>query len=134
MKNYIIKLLIDNLENYKDYDVYGCDMSYTLLERYNIDGSITYSTHNAKMWIQKYFDEVGEMLEEMQYNYGDDAMVNIYKNLWENPEVFMLSIVLEKASELMGQLDFISDNWNDKITLNEENIEIIKEQLKKEME
>lgn len=48
MNDYIIDLLLRKLEDYEDMSIYGCAMSYTLLESYNVDGSITYSTYKAK--------------------------------------------------------------------------------------
>ena len=46
-KNLVIEELKQKLEDYEGADIYGCDMAYTLLEQYNIDGSYTYNTYSS---------------------------------------------------------------------------------------
>ena len=125
MKKEILNNLIDKLYDYKGQKAYACDLAYTLFESYNMDGSITYSTHNAKEWIKKYFDELGEVVEEIKFNLGSEFIPNIF----DEPEKFMVVIYLEVGASLLSQCKFIDDNWNDEIELTNENIEIIKKEL-----
>lgn len=53
IKNEVIDKLIEELENYKDTEHYGCDLSYDLFEGYNMDRTITYSTYEAKQWVKE---------------------------------------------------------------------------------
>ena len=123
IKNEVIEKLIEEMENYKDTEVYACDLAYTLLEEYNIDGTITYSTYEAKKWIKNNFDDLGEIVEERQAN-GLEV-----PNIFDRPEAFMVTIYLEVASYLMAQCKFIDEHWNNIIVLTTKNIEIIKKQL-----
>lgn len=130
MKNYTIDLLLRKLENYKDNTVYACDLAYTLLDEYNIDGSITYNTYEAQEWLKEHYDEMYSFLENYKYNFGIEEVGRLAMDIFNNPEKAMTIIVIETASELMPHLKFIEDNWYNEITLNKQNIEIIKKQLK----
>ena len=125
MKKEILNDLIGKLNDYEGQKVYTCDLAYTLFESYNIDGSVTYSTHNAKEWIKKYFNELGEVVEEIKFNLGSEFIPNIF----DEPEKFMVIIYLEVGASLLSQCKFIDDNWNNEIELTNEVIETIKEQL-----
>lgn len=125
IKNEVIEKLIEELENYKDTEHYGCDLAYDLFEGYNIDGSITYSTYEAKQWIKRNFDDLGEIVEEIQAN-GLEI-----PNIFDSPELFMVVIYLEVASYLMGLCEFINENWNQNFMLNDKNILTITKQLSK---
>lgn len=126
IKNEVIEKLIEELENYKDVEVYACDLAYTLLEEYNIDGTITYSTYDAKEWIKNNFNDLGEIVEEIQAN-GLEV-----PNVFDRPEAFMVTIYLEVASYLMAQCKFIDEHWDDTIILNDVNISTITKQLKEQ--
>lgn len=128
IKNEVIDKLIEEMENYKDNKVYACDLAYTLFEEYNIDGSITYNTYEAKEWIKNNFDDLGEIVEEIQAN-GLEV-----PNVFDSPEAFMVVIYLEVASYLMAQCKFIDEHWNDTIILNDVNISTITKQLKEMFE
>lgn len=128
MKKEIIDRIIDKLYDYEGETVYSCDLAYTLFESENMDGSFTYSSYDAKEWIKKYFDDIGEVWEELEFEFGSDFLKDY--NLFNNPEKFMVLIILESASYILGQCEFLENNWNNEITLNKENIEKIEKQLK----
>lgn len=124
IKNEVIEKLIEELENYRDTGHYGCDLAYDLFEGYNVDGTITYSTYEAKEWVKNNFEDLGEIVEEIRAN-GLEV-----PNIFDRPEAFMVVIYLEVASYLVGQCKFINDNWDNIIVLNDKNIHIITKQLK----
>ena len=124
IKNEVIEELIEKLENYEDTEHYGCDLAYDLFERYNIDGSITCNAYEAKQWIKRNFDDLGEIVEEIQAN-GLEI-----PNIFDKPESFMVVIYLEVASYLIGLCEFIIENWNEPFMLNNKNIFTIAKQLK----
>ena len=130
MNNYIIDLLIRKLEDYEDTKVYACDLAYTLLEQYNVDCTITYSTYKAKEWLKVNVEEIGEFLENYKFNFGDEALSQLALDIFNSPEKAMVIICLEKANDILSSLDFINDNWDNEIVLNSENINIIKKELK----
>ena len=120
---YVKDLLLDELENHYDITQYGCDIAYQLLESYNIDGTITYSTYKAKEWLKEYFDNLDEVVEEYHFQTGE------LLNPFENVERFMVIIVMEIAQGLLSRTNFINDNWNDEITLDKNTIKTITSEL-----
>ena len=129
MNDYIIDLLVSKLEDYEDMSIYGCDMSYTLLEQYNIDGSITYNTCEAIEWLKNNIRDIYDFLPTLKFMYDDEFYTKLCIDILENPEKAMTIICLEKANDILSSLKFINDNWNNKIVLNKENINIIKKEL-----
>ena len=132
MINYVIDLLIRKLEDYEDTSIYGCDMAYTLLEQYNVDGSITYNTCEAIEWLKDNIQDIYDFLPTIKFEFGDEFYAKICIDILDSPEKAMVIICLEKANEIMSNLKFINDNWNNEIVLNKENINIIKSELERE--
>lgn len=130
MTNYVINLLIRKLEDYEDMSIYGCNMAYTLLEQYNVDGSIKYNTYEAIEWLKDNIQDIYDFLPTIKFMYDDEFYAKLCIDILENPEKAMVIICLEKANEIMANLKFINDNWNNEIVLNKENINIIKKELK----
>ena len=128
MKKEILKRIIDRLYNYKDIKMYACDLAYALFESENVDGTFTYSSYEAKEWIKHYFDEIGEVWEELKFQFGSEYLMDF--NPFDNPEKFMVLVILESASYILGQCKFIQNNWNNEIILNNKNIKTIEKQLK----
>jgi len=129
MKKYIIDSLIEKLEYLKDENrkFYGCDLSYELWESENIDGTITYNSYQAKEFIKKYYDDIGEVWEELNFNFDQDYLSNF--NMFDNPEKFMLLVVLEASSYLLGKCQLIDKYWNDETILTNYKIEKLIKQL-----
>lgn len=129
MRNYVIDLLIENLEDYEDVKVYGSELHYNLLESYNLDGSITYNTYEADMWIKNYWDEIGDILVDMDFELGSDYTSKIALDMFRNPEGAMVAIVFEVACDIISDLEFCKEYWNDEVILTDKNIKIIKKEL-----
>lgn len=125
-KDLVKDLIIERLEDYKDTEHYLCDLAYTLFEGENIDGSFTYSFYWSKELIKKYWNDFADLWEEYKFSVGE---TNI--NIFDEPEKFVVIMLLEQASQLLSNYNnkFINDNWNEEITLNDENIKKIKESL-----
>lgn len=118
-------LLKDLLEEYEGSSVYGCDLGFTLLERYNVDGTYTYSTSEAEKWIKKNFEDIGEIYENLEAKIGALSIPNPFKE----PEAFQVCVMLEEADYMLLRCGFIDKNWNEEITLDKENIEKIFKEL-----
>lgn len=129
MKNYVIDLLIRKLEDYEDMSIYGCDMAYTLLEDYNVDGTILYNTYNTIEWLKDNIQDIYDFLPTIKFMYDNDFYAKLCIDILDSPEKAMTIICLEKANEIMSNLKFINDNWNNEIVLNKENINTIKKEL-----
>lgn len=125
IKEEVKEILKDKLDEYEDTTVYGCDLAYKLSESENCDGSYTYSSYKAKQWIKDNFEDLGEIVEEMEFQMGKDSIPNVFNN----PENFQVVVLIEVACSLLSRCDVIDEHWNDRIELDEEHISIIKEQL-----
>ena len=125
LKSWLIPEIQEHLYNYEDQEIYACDLAYTIFEGENIDGSYTYSTYEAKEWIKKYWDDIGEVVEEIKFQLGSDCIPNPF----DEPEKFQVVIVLEAASYVFGKCDFLEKNWNNEIKLTKRNIKKIINQI-----
>jgi len=124
LRNYIIDETIYNLKEREGETVYACDLAYTVFESANVDGSYTYSTYKATQWVKKYFDSLGEIVDELKSN-GMDA-----PNPFDEPEKFQVCILLEGAQYLLSQCETIDENWNDEIELTPKTIRKICKELR----
>lgn len=129
IKNEVIEDLQEKLKDYEDVTIYACDLSYTLFESYNVDGTVTYNTYSAEMWIKNNWDNIGEVLEELKFQFDDSYFKDIVFDIWNNPEKFMVIVYLEVGSYLLSKCNFIDNNWNEEIILTSDNIDLISKQL-----
>lgn len=134
MNNYVIDLLIRKLEDYKDMSIYGCDMAYTLLEQYNVDGTVLYNTYSTTEWLKDNIQDIYDFLPTIKFMYDNNFYANLCIDILDSPEKAMTIICLEKANEILSSLKFINDNWDNEIILDKKTIKIIKEELEKQKE
>lgn len=121
---------LEKLENsICDDSVYACDLAYELFRNENIDKSFFYDTVKAKNWISEYFEDLSEIIEELQFRFDKDFCNKILLDFFKNPDCFIVVIVLEVADYLLGQCKYINENWDDKIILTNDVIDIICQQL-----
>lgn len=119
-KNYIL----ETLEEYEGQDVYACDLGYTLTERMNADGSFTYSTALAIDYLREWWYEASDYWEYEKFNFGEN-----HHNPFDNPEAYIVCMVIEGVNTLLGRCDYIDKHWNDQITLTKQTINTIKKQV-----
>ena len=127
IKNYVIDKLEDKLDDYEGVNEYGCDLAYTLYEGENADGVIFYSTYESKEWIKEHFEDLDEIVEEINFQFGHDYMAKF--NPFSEPDKFVLVVVIEVASYLLGRCKTIEDNWNNQFELTKAKIKKIKKEL-----
>ena len=123
IKEFVADVLMDKLDEYEGTSSYGADLAYHLLEQYNVDGSYTYSTYEAKQWIQEHFDELDEIVEAME----DEGIPPV--SVFKDTEGFMVCVMLYVAGELLGQCDAVIEFWDEEQELTKEIIAKIKKEL-----
>ena len=123
IKEFVADVLMDKLDEYEGTSSYGADLAFYLLQQYNVDGSYTYSTYEAKQWVQEHFDELADIVNDMT----EEGIPPC--NVFDNPECFMVQIMLYVAGELLGQCDTVNEFWNEEQELTKEIIAKIKEEL-----
>lgn len=124
-EEYCKSFIVDNLDAYVGTDVYGCDVSFTLTEEINVNGSATFSRQKAMDYIKEWFDEAAEVYDYQMENYG-----SVSQNPFENPEAWMVCMIIEGCSSLLSQCKCVDNIWNDEVELTEELAEQIKEEIK----
>lgn len=133
-KNYVAYCkahAIDALEEMKGWgnSSYGCDLSYTLTQEINVNGSATFSTHQAKEYIKFWWDEAAEVYDYQKWNYGDPIC-----NPFDEPERFHVCMIIEGVSALCANCPTIEEFWNDKIELDNKTINRIIREIRAQKE
>lgn len=123
--NYCRDFVIDNLSDYEGNTYYMCDLGSYITEGINVDGSATYNTEEAKKYIREWWEEAGEYHQYEKDNFGE-----VFHNPFENPEVYMVCMIIEGVRSLLSQCDIVDENWNDEVELTSEVIECILQQVK----
>lgn len=121
---YVKDFIVDNLPEYEGKEVYACDLAYTITEGINADGSATYSRQKAVDYIKEWSDEAAEVYQYQVENYGQAS-----QNPFENPEAWMVCMIIEGVNAVLSQCTVIDDNWNNEIELTEEIIKTILEHV-----
>lgn len=123
IKDFMVDVLKDKLDEYKGTSSYGGELDFYLLQQYNVDGSYTYNTYEAKLWVQEHFCELDEIVEEMT----EEGLSPC--NVFENPEAFQVQIMLFVAGDLLSQCETVTEVWNDEIILDKDIVDRIKKEL-----
>ena len=133
IKDFVKSEIVCKLEDFDnsicDNSIYVCDLASELFENENIDGKFFYDTVKAKKWLSEHFDDLSEIIEELQSQFDDDFCNKIMLDFFNNPDCFIVVIVLEVASYLLGQCKYINENWEDEIILTNDVIDTICQQL-----
>ena len=76
-------------------NVYLEELGYKLFENENING-IYYNRYDSIQWIKDYFEELDEVIEEYEYEFGYSV-----PNPFGEPEKFQLVIILYISNKLV---------------------------------
>lgn len=116
--------LLEKLEAYEGQTHYACDLGSILCEEENVNGSLTYSTYEAQRYLQAWWFECGDYFQYEKDNFGE-----VIHNPFENPEAYMVCMVIEGVQDILSQCKSIDDAWNEKVTLDEKFIAALKEEI-----
>ena len=120
LEKWVMQEMMWHLEDLEGQVVYGCSLAFRLFESENNTGSYTCSAYKAGRWIKEYWDYLGEVVEDYEFNYGE-LPVNPFKN----SEVFQMQIILYMASSLVAESDYIEEHWDEEIELTADVIKTI---------
>lgn len=122
---YCRDVILEELDNYEGQTVYGCDLGYTLTEAMNCDGTCTYSTWKAKEYLKEWWDEAADYFEYEKFTFGKNL-----HNPFENPEEYMVCMVIEGVAFILSRCATIDRLWNEEFELTPELIKTIKAEAK----
>lgn len=106
--------LREHIDGYQGQSHYLCDFGYVLTDGPNADGSLTYSRSLAMDWLKEWWKEAADYFDYERVQFGQNT------NPFDNPEAYMVCMVIEGVSELWSRaIDELgmSDKWNDKVEL-----------------
>ena len=113
-----------HIEDHLGRIVYTCDFASEITMGINVDGSATYSTHEAKEYLKTWWDEAADYFQYEKDNFGENL-----HNPFENPEAYMVCMVITGVDHLMAQVKEISEARNDHIEVTQELCDSICKQL-----
>lgn len=114
-EEYCKQFMKDKIADYIGTEIYMCDLGYELTETINVNGTATFSRSKAKEYIKEWFYEAGKVFDYQVENYGK-AM----QNPFENPEGWMVCMIIEGVNSLITQCECVGKLWNDKVELTTE--------------
>ena len=120
LQKWIIGEMIEHLQEMEGQVVYGCDLGFRLFENENCNGSYTCNAYESSQWIKEYWDYLGEVVEDYEFDYGELPV-----NPFDNAEVFQIQIILHMASRLVTESDFVEKNWDAEIEFTSDIIQTI---------
>lgn len=126
LEKWIVEDMIERLDGVEDLGGYPCDLAYLLYEEDNYNGVIGGYIYyqDAKDWINKFWNELKDEMEDYEFNLGE------YPNPFENECVFMVKIVLNAASRLITESEWVRENWNEEVEYSADIVKQIKAELK----
>lgn len=116
----------DKIYGYVGRSYYGADFAYTLTEEENVNGTLTFSTYKAKNILAEWWSDCGEYWEYEKVNFGGHL-----HNPFDEPEAYMVCMVIEGCASLLSQTKALQEVWDGKFELTEELADTIVEQVKK---
>ena len=120
LEKWVMQEMMWHLEDLEGQVVYGCDLAFKLFENENVTGSYTCNAYEAGKWLKEYWDYLGEIVKDYEFNYGE-----LPANPFNNSEIFQVQIILHVASSLVAKSDYIEEHWNEEIELKSEVIKKI---------
>ena len=123
-EEYCKDFIKNELYNREGSAYYVCDLGNTLTEYINMDRSATYSRYKAEEYIKYWWNDAGDVLQYYYENTG------VCVNPFDEPEKFHVLMIIEGVNSLLSQCEIIDKNWDGEITLTEENINTIIDEIK----
>ena len=128
VKGEIIERLAD-LKGYKE-NQYICDLGYTLFESENVNGAYFCNNYTAKKWVNKNFEHIGEIAEEIKFQFDAEYANKILLDVFDNPDRLIVVIVLEVSSYLISRCQTAEKHWNKNITLTDKILDNLIKEIK----
>lgn len=121
---YCKNVILDNLDYWEGQTVDLCDLGWKLTETMNVNGSCTFSRQKALDYIHEWWDAAGDYWEYENFEFGEH-----FHNPFDDPEAYMVSMVIAGVNALLSECDVVREGWNTCVELTEERIEKIREEV-----
>ena len=95
---YCKQYIYDHIDDYRGQKVYPCDLGFTLTEDPNCNGTLTYKRAEAIEYLKEWWDEAADYFDYEKDNFGGAV-----HNPFENPEAYMVCMVIDGVRTLIDQ-------------------------------
>lgn len=102
----------------------GADFAYELTQEENVNGTLTFSRDAAVSQLCKWWYDCAEYWKYEADNFGEHG-----HNPFDEPEAYMVCMVVEGCASLLGQTDALQEVWNEGFDLTDELADKIIEQV-----
>lgn len=120
--DWAIDYIKDNLPDYEGVSTYGSDLGNLLTEGPNADG-----VYENDSWgfISSHRNDARD-----EYDYEMNAFGEVLHNPFEDPDGFVVCMLINTVDGVLSQVPFVDENWNNKFELTPEVIKEILDALK----
>jgi len=117
-----IDYIKDELPDYVGDDTYGADLGNLITEGPNNNG-----TYEDDSWgfISKHINDARDEYEYEKNNFGE-----VLHNPFEKPEAFVVCMLINTVNDVLSQVPFVEEHWNDEFEITEEVVKEILDFLK----
>ena len=115
--DWAIDYIKDTLPDYEGQEVYGSDLGSTITEGPNANGVYE---DDAWGFISKHINDARD-----EYEYEKDNFGKALHNPFEDPDAFVVCMLINTVEGVLSQVPLVDENWNDKFELTKENIDAI---------
>lgn len=117
---------LDKLDDFEDGMSYACDLASWLTMSENNTGSWYCSRYKAMEDIKNWFLDLADFVDYYKNNFGYSENLNVFKN----PEVFHCLAIICGVEAIVNQCKYLNDNWDNKVVLDYNTIQLLKKQIK----
>lgn len=111
-----------SIRDYVGQTHYSGDLPFTITQGPNCDGTLTYSRQAAMEYLQAWWWDCADYYDMAMDNFGQ------VRNPFDNPEAYMVCMVIEGVNSLLSQCGDVWD-WKDEFELTEEMADKICEKI-----
>lgn len=131
LEKWVMGEMIDKLQEFEGVKAYPSDLAYMLFEEANCNGSYTFSTFEAVQWCNKYFEQLGYVVEAYSHEFGEPP-----SNVFLFPERFQVEIIIFLASNLVWLSEYVTERIanDDEFILTSSVIETLAKEWQEAME
>ena len=120
-KEYCKDYIVDHIDEFVGQNFYGSDLCYELTQEPNSNGTLTFCREEAVCYLKDWWVDAAKYWDYEKDNFGENT-----HNPFDNPEAYMVCMVIEGVASILGNAPHIEDYWNDEFELTQEMAEDIK--------
>lgn len=120
--DWAIDYIKDTLPDYEGVSTYGSDLGNLITEEPNANGVYE---DNAWDFISKHIHDAKD-----EYDYEKDSYGEVLHNPFEDPDAFVVCMLINTVDGVLSQVPFVEENWNDEFELTKDIIDEILNSLK----